>query len=491
MKSKQNNSSSLDMMENIVDIYIRVSTLEQAQHGYSVGEQQVRLENYCKAMGWKIHKVHIDAGYSGSSLNRPAIQQIISDVQNKRVQKVLVWRLDRLSRSQKDTLIMLEDIFLDNGCDFVSMQESFDTSTAFGRAIVGILSAFAQLERENIKERTAMGKTARVSKGKFAGSRQPLGYDFATGGNDLIVNSYEAEIVRRIFSLFLSGKSIISIATEMSKLYGNNIRHWNNSTIRRILKNTTYIGKVRQVDKLFDGLHEAIIDESQFYMAAAILKHNKELDKRDYSFHNGTFLTDNLLTGLLFCEDCGARMYARKVSAKKRKYICHSVAKTSKAMIKSDNCTNRLHPFTVGQLDNLIIDEILKLTLDSDYLGSILKTDLPAKNTDEKELFQERLNEVIRQMDKLLNLYQIGAIEIADISERLTSLKDEKEKLQKHIEGCLHAPALSHEKVLSYSYSFKAALDNDNREVMHQIIHTLIDRVIVLNDAVNIHWSFC
>ena len=491
MKSKQSNNLSLDMMDNIVDVYIRVSTLEQAQHGYSISEQQVRLKNYCKAMGWKIHKVHIDAGYSGSSLNRPAIQQVISDVQNKTVRKVLVWRLDRLSRSQKDTLIMLEDIFLDNDCDFVSMQESFDTSTAFGRAIVGILSAFAQLERENIKERTAMGKSARISKGKFAGSRQPLGYDFAMGGNDLIVNPYEAKIVRKIFTSFLSGKSIISIATEMSNLYGNNIRRWNNTTVRRILNNTTYIGKVRQVDKLFDGLHEAIIDESQFYMAAAILEHNKSLDKRDYSFHSGTFLADNLLTGLLFCEDCGARMYARKVSIKKRKYICHSVAKTNKAMIKSDNCTNRLHPFTVEQLDNLIIDEILKLTLDSDYLDSILKTDLPAENTDEKELFQERLNEVVKQTDKLLNLYQIGAVEITDISERLASLKDEKEKLQKHIDDCLHAPAISHEKILSYSYSFKAAFDSGDREAMHQIIHTLIDRIVILNDEINIHWSFC
>jgi len=137
---------------------------------------------------------------------------------------------------------MLEDIFLDNGCDFVSMQESFDTSTAFGCAIIGILSAFAQLERENIKERTAMGQAARVSEGKFSGSRQPLDYDFASGGNDLIVNSYEAEIVRKIFSSFLSDKSIISIATEMSELYGNNIRRWNNTTVRRISNNTTYIG---------------------------------------------------------------------------------------------------------------------------------------------------------------------------------------------------------------------------------------------------------
>ncbi|MCQ5187620.1 recombinase family protein, partial [Streptococcus parasanguinis] len=88
-----------------------------------------------------------DAAYSGSSLERPGIQEVIRDVRAHKVKKVIVWKLDRLSRSQKDTLIMLEDVFLENNCDFVSMLESFDTSTPFGRAIVGILAAFAQLER--------------------------------------------------------------------------------------------------------------------------------------------------------------------------------------------------------------------------------------------------------------------------------------------------------------------------------------------------------
>lgn len=155
MKKKNINAPSpIDM----VDLYIRVSTTEQAMEGYSVGEQENRLRRFCEALGYQIHKVIIDPGYSGASLNRPGIKEVIHDVQDHLVNKVIVWKLDRLSRSQKDMLIMLEDIFLANNCDFVSMLESFDTSTAFGRAIVGILAAFAQLERENIKERTTTGR---------------------------------------------------------------------------------------------------------------------------------------------------------------------------------------------------------------------------------------------------------------------------------------------------------------------------------------------
>ena len=266
MKTK--NSNSIYPADELVDIYIRVSTTEQALEGYSVAEQENRLRRYCEAMGFQIHKIHIDAGFSGASLNRPAIKEVIKDIQEHCVSKVLVWKLDRLSRSQKDMLIMLEDIFLANDCDFISMMESFDTSTAFGRAIVGILAAFAQLERENIKERTTMGRHARLAKGHYNGSRPPLGYRFLESSNDLKVEPYEASIVREIFSLFLGGTSINAIAALMQKKYPT-VRTWNNTMIRRTLKNPVYIGKVRDVDVVRDGIHKAIISETEFYMANA------------------------------------------------------------------------------------------------------------------------------------------------------------------------------------------------------------------------------
>ena len=154
----------------MIAIYVRVSTAEQKMHGYSVGEQIDRLTNFSKALGYDKPQIYNDAGYSGATLDRPALSVLINDVKARKVEKVLVYKLDRLSRSQKDTLMLIEDIFLQNGCDFVSISENFDTSTPLGRAMIGILAVFAQLEREQIKERMSMGREARAKQGKYAGS---------------------------------------------------------------------------------------------------------------------------------------------------------------------------------------------------------------------------------------------------------------------------------------------------------------------------------
>ena len=147
-----------------VAIYVRVSTDIQVD-GYSIDEQIERLEKYCQARDWIIYDKYIDPGFSGSNINRPAMLKMITDIRDNKIDLVLVYKLDRLSRSQKDTLYLIEEEFLPNSVDFISMTENFDTSTPFGKAMIGILSVFAQLERENIKTRLAMGHVGRAKAG--------------------------------------------------------------------------------------------------------------------------------------------------------------------------------------------------------------------------------------------------------------------------------------------------------------------------------------
>ena len=482
-------------MDSVVDLYIRVSTLEQAEEGYSLGEQESRLRSYCAAYGYTINAVHTDPGFSGATMDRPGLKNVINDVRSGKCKKVIAWKLDRLSRSQKDTLILLEDVFLANDCHFVSLMESFDTSTPVGRCIVGILAAFSQMERENIKIRTTMGRQARIKQGYFHGSHAPLGYKFATGSNDLIVDPYGTKLVREIFQRFLTGESIKSISEHMLATYGDNLFDFGrNTAVRRILRNPVYKGYVTLGEETYKGIHDPIVSETDWCLAAAMLDHNKSLDKRSYAFKAGGTMTDNLLTGLLFCGDCGARMYARKVSGSsptvKRKYLCHSVARTSKAMIKSDNCTNRLHPYTVEQLDEIVIEEIMKLSLDRTYFDSMV-SELQETPPSEITGYQERLVEIERQTERLLTLYQSGLMELSEIQSRISDLKEEKEKLKANIERQEASTSISLDVAWENITSLASVLESGDSEEIHKIIHTLIDKVVVLNYDVTIYWSFC
>ena len=135
--------------KQLVAIYTRVYLWTRLERDTRSTNKKERLTKYADAHDWTISEIYCDPGFSGGSLDRPFIKKLIEDAQNKKFDKVLVYKLDRLSRSQKDTLYLIEDVFLKNNVDFVSMTENFDTATPFGKAMIGILSVFAQLEREN------------------------------------------------------------------------------------------------------------------------------------------------------------------------------------------------------------------------------------------------------------------------------------------------------------------------------------------------------
>ena len=219
----------------MIALYVRVSTHEQAENGYSIDEQIDRLVSYCNALGYNSYKVYKDPGFSGATTDRPALQNLINDVKLHHVHKVLVYKLDRLSRSQVDTLNLIENVFLKNDCDFNSISENFDTATPFGRAMIGILAVFAQLEREQIKERLSMGKIARAKKGLYkGGGLAPIGYDFID--SRLVVNESEREQVKLIYDMFESGGTYRGIVKFMND---NGYRHkygqWHRNTLTNVL----------------------------------------------------------------------------------------------------------------------------------------------------------------------------------------------------------------------------------------------------------------
>jgi site-specific DNA recombinase len=462
-------------------LYIRVSTLEQAQEGYSVGEQRERLIAYCKAQDWLIADIYVDGGYTGSNLNRPGIQKLMSETEKFDV--VLVYKLDRLSRSQRDTLYLIEEIFRPNKVDFVSMQESFDTSSPFGKAMIGLLAVFAQLEREQIKERTWMGRVARAKTGlHHGGGNIPIGYDYEDG--KLIVNPYEAEQVRKIYEWYLSGASLKAITDKLQDAgYTNKYSSYNSwSSVRNILENETYIGRLHFGGVVVDHAHEAIITEEQFN-AAQILR-----GKRREQFGSHAFQSKHVLTGLLFCGHCGGRYYLRN-TGKYSYYACYSRTKQMKNMIKDPNCQNKI--WRAQDLEPIIEEKILAL-LRNPQIAEELAAGKPkaaapvSKNTD----IERRIREIDRQIGKLMELYQQDDIPPELLGEKINRLYGEKTALENSIAPVKETDAMPLDLVAELITNAAEIWDFADENQKRRILQSLISRIVLTDDQVDIEWAF-
>lgn len=205
---------------NKVAIYVRVSTTKQEEEGYSIDEQKAKLSSYCNIKDWSVYKIYTDGGFSGSNTERPALESLIKDAKERKFDTVLVYKLARLSRSQKDTLYLIEEVFIKNDIEFLSLQENFDTSTPFGKAMIGLLAVFAQLEREQIKERMQLGKLGRAKAGKsMMWARTSYGYDYQKETGTVTINELEAVAIRDIFESYLSGMSITKLRDKLNDKY--------------------------------------------------------------------------------------------------------------------------------------------------------------------------------------------------------------------------------------------------------------------------------
>lgn len=467
-----------------VFLYIRVSTIEQAKEGYSVGAQEERLRAYAKAKNYTVLKTYIDPGFTGSNMNRPALQEMIRQVELGAADLILVYKLDRLSRSQKDTLYLIEDVFLKNSVDFVSMNESFDTTTPFGRAMIGILSVFAQLEREQIRERTIMGKEERAKEGKWHGgggkSRTVKGYDYIDG--QLIINEYEAECVKTIYEEYLQGNGTNKIFHLVLKKYPGVTS--TETTVRNILTNPIYTGKIKYKDGFYEGEHTPIITSEQYEQTQILMK--KRASTSDPSRKK------YLLTGLLYCGHCGARLFGRTGGKLKngdnvRYYSCYSRQKTRIHMIRDENC-KKSHE-QKDKLEQHIIDEIKKINMR--YIEEYRIGEGSDVSSKIESLVTETLS-IDKQIAKLVDLYSLEDTPIEIIGKKIKTLKEEKAKIEQHITELNSESVPKNYDEIKETVSQLATFNWDNEETDQKrlIVAKLINKIIVSNDNIIIDWSF-
>ena len=388
-------------------LYIRVSTDSQFEDGYSVEAQKDMLEGYCRSRGWKDYEFYIDGGYTGSNIDRPEMKRLIEDARAGLISQVVVYKLDRLSRSQKDTLFLIEDVFNPAGIGFTSLNENMDTSTPMGRAMLGIMSAFAQLERETIRERTRMGMKERVRTGLWmGGGHPPFGYDYDSARGVLVPNA-DAETVRLIYRLYLDGLSTARIAAVTG------LKH--DKQVRDILARKSNIGLIEYNGVEYRGQHEPIVDEAVFQAA-------QEQQRRRASARS--FRSDHLLTGLVYCGRCGARMRYQKWGQKGYKLTCYSQQSSKRYLIRDENCDNG-KPWA---------DEV-EAAVTGDFLDRALREPPETATADETEelALAGRIREAERRLKRLYALFAAAeddllADSIAEQKRRLDALRAEAQR---------------------------------------------------------------
>lgn len=442
--------------------YVRVSTDNQLEN-YSIEEQTDRLKAYCKAKDIQIVKIYTDGGYSGGNVNRPALQQMLQDIDKGLIDSVIVYKLDRLSRSQKDTLMLIEDCFLAKNVDFVSVNENFDTSTPFGRAMIGILSVFAQLEKDQITERFTMGRIGRAKNGYFhGGGNAPTGYDYIDG--ELVINDYEAIQVKDLYNRFLKGYSIHNCWQYMQQKYGG----WSSEVlVRNVLKNELYIGKVKFKGVAYQGNHQPIISEETFRQVQDLFNSSRRASD---TFKRSPFKASTLLSSLVYCGKCGARFHGEHGN-----YSCYSRTKGDKKYIVDPNCKNK--KWKIEELDRLVLDYIMRLDFSKLKSGH----PVPVPVTD----YSIRLNEIDKQIGKLIDLYQVSGIPIETIQEKMDALNKEKEALL-NISKPKNVPVTTLAEMITARDTLMSLSDTGSLDEKRACLTMIIDRIIIDDDNVNI-----
>ena len=312
-------------------VYTRKSTEEGLDQDFnSLDAQREAAEAYIHSQahaGWTaLPDRYDDGGYSGSNLDRPALQRLLSDIRSGKIDCVLTHRVDRLSRSLL-VFARLMETFEQHHVAFVSVTQHFHSGTSMGRLVLNVLLSFAQFERELIAERTRDKMAAARRKGKWGGGLPVLGYDVDAASKKLVINEEEAVRVRAIFALYLEHRGLPPVLEELARR-GWHTKHtrtsegrvrggrqFTRSSLYRLLTNVTYVGRVRYRNEVHPGEQPAIIDPETWQQVQALLSQNRP-GPRDAA----RTASAAMLQGLLFCRPCGCAMTPAQVSRGNRRY---------------------------------------------------------------------------------------------------------------------------------------------------------------------------
>jgi site-specific DNA recombinase len=371
-------------------IYTRKSSEEGLEQEFnSLDAQRESGESYVASQrhdGWVcLPDRYDDGGYTGGNMDRPALRRLLADVESGKVDCVVTYKVDRLSRSLLDFARMMGR-FEEHGVAFVSVTQQFNSATSMGRLVLNVLLSFAQFEREIISERTRDKIAATRRKGKWTGGHPVLGYDVDPRGSFLMVNEAEANCVRQIFALYLKHEGLIPVVRELErrgwvtkrwvtrKGHARGGRPFTKTNLYPLLSNVVYAGKVKYKDEVHAGEHTRIVDKEVWKQVQALLQRNGRHSRVPARNKFGA-----LLQGLLHCVPCGCAMTptfaAKNKTRRYRYYVCCSAQKRGWS-----TCPSKAIP--AAEIERFVLGRIHEMAREPDLVREAL--DLAGTTPDSK-----------------------------------------------------------------------------------------------------------
>lgn len=457
-----------------------MSTLEQAAEGYSVGVQKEKLSAYAAAQNYEIVDIYSDEGFSGKNLYRPAMERLIADVQNRRVDIVLVYKLDRLSRHVKDVLELVE-LFDKSAVTLYSLTENLDVSSPFGRAALKMSATFSELERETIVERMQMGKDARARSGKYTcPGKSPFGYKLDKSSDRLIIVPEEAEAIREMYAKYIEGYTFRKLYTYCREKYPD-MRYFSNSmSCKPVIERPMYTGYFEHNGELIRATnYDPIIPYETYLQAQEVIKRNTTRRERDNSPY--------LLTGLVYCARCG-RAYCGKYRAHKvngvtkyeyTSYGCTARTKYSRAEHGDMPCDNKL--YSTEELEEFVGNAVMNLNF------TAFATPKASTGTIDKLLVEN--GELKKQKERLLDLYLSETVDKDSYTKRFDEINKRISKnlivINNEKQSIAQSPTVS----IEYLKQRRSEYPNATKKEKRRLLQLLIRQIIIDGDAITIYWT--